>query len=105
VAVLLLGVVIAVELRGMGATPRSASAVSAELLQPYDSSFVELWVRGCRGSGESAEFCRCAIDEYTTRLRPDEFETASAISLSGGSIAELPENVRRAVEDVERECR
>jgi hypothetical protein len=66
---------------------------------------VNLWVRGCASSGESIAFCRCAIDEYTTRLRPDEFETASAVAQSGGHISELPANVRDVVKDVERECR
>jgi hypothetical protein len=79
--------------------------VGFELNQPYDSSFINLWVRGC-SSGESVAFCRCAIDEYTKRLRPDEFETLSAVAYSpGGTLAELPENVRDAVEAVERNCR
>jgi uncharacterized membrane protein len=85
--------------------PRTGPDVTVELLQPYESSFVNLWVRGCVASGESVAFCRCAIDEYTKRLRPDEFETASAVAQSGGRVSELPDNVRTAVETVERDCR
>jgi hypothetical protein len=76
-----------------------------QLLEPYDSSFINLWVRGCVSSGDTEAFCRCAIGEYTARLRPDEFETAAAIARSDGQLAELPENVREAVTAVERECR
>jgi hypothetical protein len=76
-----------------------------ELVQQYDSAFIIQWVQGCTGSGESEAFCRCAIDEYTRRLRPDEFETASAVAQGGGQLAELPENMRAAVEVVERDCR
>jgi hypothetical protein len=79
--------------------------VGVELVAPYDASFIAQWVRGCVSSGESAVFCRCAIDTYTRRLRPDEFETAAAVAYSGGQPAELPENVRRAVAAVERDCR
>lgn len=105
VAVLLIaGLLLVYELVSSADTPTS-EGTTVELLQGYDSAFVEAWVRGCIGSGESAAFCRCAIDEYTNRLRPDEFETASAVSISGGGLSELPENVRAAVEAVERECR
>ena len=76
-----------------------------ELLVPYDSEFIDVWVQGCVGSGESTDFCRCAIKTHTARLRPDEFETASAVALSGGDVSELPKNVRDAVETVERDCR
>lgn len=85
--------------------PRNPPEIAVQFLQPYDSSFVNLWVRGCVGSGESLAFCRCAIDVYTDRLRPDEFETATAVAQSGGRLAELPENLRNAVKTVERECR
>jgi hypothetical protein len=83
-------------------TPTSRSGV--ELSVQYDSDFINAWVEGCVASGESRGFCRCAIDEYTARLRPDEFETASVVAQSGGSVAELPERLRDAVETVEREC-
>ncbi len=79
--------------------------VGFELNQPYDSSFINQWVRGCVYSGESVAFCRCAIDKYTARLRPDEFETAAAVAHSGGQLSELPENLRDAVRAVERDCR
>lgn len=85
--------------------PPSNPEGRVDLLQPYDSSFVDLWVRGCVSSGDTEAFCRCAIDEYTTRLRPDEFETAAAVAQSGGQLAELPENVREVVMAVERDCR
>ena len=88
---------------GDAATQTSEERV--ELLVPYDSEFIDAWVQGCVGSGESAEFCRCAIDTYTARLRPHEFETASSIAVSGGDVSELPDNVRDAVETVERDCR
>ena len=84
--------------------PRNPSETAVQLLQPYDSSFMSLWVRGCVSSGEGLAFCRCAIDVYTNRLRPDEFETAAAVEHSGGQVSELPENVRDAVKTVEREC-
>jgi hypothetical protein len=84
---------------------RSERDVTVALLQPYESSFVKLWVRGCVASGNSVAFCRCAIDKYTRRLRPDEFETASAVAQSGGRVSELPDNLRTAVETVERDCR
>jgi hypothetical protein len=90
---------------GDGDAPPSNPEGRVDLLQPYDSSFVDLWVRGCVSSGDTAAFCRCAIDEYTTRLRPDEFETAAAVAQSGGQLAELPENVREVVRAVERDCR
>ena len=90
---------------GNGDAPTSEPDVRVELLQPYETSFIELWVRGC-SSSESVAFCRCAIDEYTQRLRPDEFETLAAVANSpGGTLAELPENVRDAVKAVERDCR
>lgn len=87
------------------ASPENRDASDATVVQPYDSSFVEIWVRGCVSSGDTETFCRCAIEEYTTRFRPDEFETASAIARSDGQLAELPENVRDAVTAVERDCR
>jgi hypothetical protein len=90
---------------GNGDAETQTSDGRVELLTPYDNAFVDAWVRGCVASGESSAFCRCAIDEYTARLRPDEFETASAVAHSGGDVSELPENVRDAVETVERECR
>jgi hypothetical protein len=90
---------------GDGDPPTRTPVAGAELLQPYESSFVDLWVRGCVSSGDPEAFCHCAIAVYTSRLRPDEFETASAIAQSGGQLAELPENVRDAVETVERDCR
>jgi hypothetical protein len=85
--------------------PTNTPEAGIELLQPYEPSFVDLWVRGCVSSGDAETFCQCAIDVYTSRLRPDEFETASAIAQSGGQLAELPANVRDAVETVERDCR
>ena len=90
---------------GDGDPPRRSPEAGVELLQPYEPSFVDLWVRGCISSGDTKVFCQCAIDVYTSRLRPDEFETASAIAQSGGQRAELPENVRDAVEAVEHDCR
>ena len=83
-------------------TPTSGTRV--ELPVEYDSDFINAWVEGCVASGESRGFCRCAIDEYTARLRPDEFDTASVVAQSGGSVAELPERLRDAVKTVEREC-
>jgi hypothetical protein len=85
--------------------PRSRPHDRVELPVPYDSSFINSWVRGCVASGWSVAFCRCAMDEYTTRLRPDEFETAAAVANSGGTLAELPEHLRGVVKDVERDCR
>ena len=70
-----------------------------------DVSFIKSWVRGCTSSGWSAAFCRCAINEYATRLRDDEFETAAVIGRSGGRLAELPDHLREVVQDVERKCR
>jgi hypothetical protein len=90
--------------RGNGNAP-TTSADRVELLQPYESSFINLWVCGCISSGETGSFCRCAIDAYTTRLRPDEFETASAVAQGGGRLAELPEHLREVVKAVERDCR
>lgn len=84
--------------------PGNPSEMRIQLLQTYDTSFVNAWVRGCVGSGESSAFCRCAIDVYTSRLLPYEFETATAIAHSGGPLAELPENIRNAVKTVERGC-
>jgi hypothetical protein len=97
--------VLALANAGDGDPSTRTPEVGIELPQPYEPSFVDLWVRGCVSSGETRAFCRCAIDVYTRRLRPDEFETASAIAHSGGELAELPENVRGAVETVERDCR
>lgn len=74
-------------------------------LYDMDPWFRRLWVRGCVASGEGATFCRCAIKEYTTRLAPWEFETASVVFYSGGQLAELPEHVRAVVKDVKRKCR
>jgi hypothetical protein len=84
---------------------RSSPDPWVELTQQYPASFVNLWVRGCVRSGESDAYCRCAINVYTTRLRTDEFETVSAVALSGGQLSELPENIRDALESVERDCR
>jgi hypothetical protein len=72
----------------------------------YDTDpwFRRSWVRGCVASGKSATSCRCAINEYTTRLAPWEFETASAVARGGGGLAELPEHLREVVEDVESKC-
>jgi hypothetical protein len=104
---LVMGVVVLLAFVRAGNEDDQASEADGrlELVQHYDSAFVARWVQGCVGSGESAGFCRCAIDVYTSRLRPDEFETASAVAQSGGQLAELPENVRAAVEAVERDCR
>lgn len=90
---------------GDGDPPTSTPEAGVGLLQAYESSFVDQWVRGCVASGDTEAFCQCAIDVYTSRLRPDEFETASAIAHSGGQLAELPENVRDVVATVERGCR
>ena len=90
---------------GKDSAPTSSPEGRVEVLQLYDSSFINLWVRGCVSSGDTEAFCRCAIDEYTNRLRPDEFETASAIARGDGQLAELPENLRDAVTAVERDCR
>jgi len=89
---------------GNGNAP-TTSADRVELLQPYESSFVNLWVRGCISSGETRSFCQCAIDAYTPRLRPHEFETAAAVAQGGGRLAELPEHLREVVKAVERDCR
>jgi hypothetical protein len=90
---------------GNGDAPRSNPDGRVELTQQYPSWFANLWVRGCVSLGESSSYCRCAINVYTTRLRVDEFETVSAVFRGGGQLSELPENLRDAVEDVERECR
>ncbi len=89
---------------GNGNAPKT-SADPVELLQPYESEFINLWVRGCISSGETRSFCQCAIDAYTTRLQPHEFETAAAVALGGGRLAELPEHLRDVVKAVERDCR
>ena len=85
-------------------SPENRDASDLTVVQSYDSSFIELWVRGCISSGDTEAFCRCAIDEYTNRLRPDEFETASAIARSDGQASELPEHLRDVVAAVERDC-
>jgi hypothetical protein len=95
----------AVGLWSIGDAPTNNPDVGFELNQPYDSSFIDLWVRGCVSSGDSVAFCRCAINEYTTRLRPDEFETAAAVAHSGGQLSELSENLRDDIKAVERNCR
>jgi hypothetical protein len=56
-----------------------------QLLEPYDSSFINLWVRGCVSLGDTEAFCRCAIGEHTARLRPDEFQTAQPSRVATGS--------------------
>jgi hypothetical protein len=89
---------------GNGGAPTSARDVPVQLLQPYDSSFINLWIRGCVSSGQSDAFCRCAIDVFTTRLRTDEFEALSAVAQSGGQPSELPDNTRAALAVVERDC-
>ena len=109
VAALLLVALAAVGLWSIGDDAPSGSPdvrveLPYELLQPYESSFINSWVRGCAASGWSLSFCRCAIDEYTTRLRPDEFETMAAVANSYGTLAELPEHLRDVVKDVERDC-
>jgi hypothetical protein len=75
------------------------------VLQPYELSFVTAWVEGCVSSGETRTFCQCAIDVYTARLQPHEFETAAAVARGGGQLAELPEHLREVVKAVERDCR
>ena len=112
VALVLVGVVIglavgAIVLPDSDETGSSAPQVMTDPFALYDTdpSFRVIWVRGCIGSGESAAFCRCAITEYMTRLQPYEFETASAVAVGGGRLAELPEHVREVVKDVERKCR
>ena len=105
VAALLLITLAAVGLWSIGDdAPSSSPDGRVELLEPYESSFTNSWVRGCAASGWSVSFCRCAIDEYTTRLRPDEFETMAAVANSYGTLAELPEHLRDVVKDVERDC-
>jgi hypothetical protein len=79
---------------------RAGRAASA-----YDASFIDLWVRACSSSGETRSFCQCAIDAYTARLQPHEFETAAAVARGGGTLAELPEHLRHVVKAVERDCR
>jgi hypothetical protein len=86
-------------------SPENRDASDATVVEPYDSSFVDLWVRGCVSSGNSGAFCRCAIDEYTTRLQPFEFEIAAAVAQSDGQVSELPDHLRDVVADVERDCR
>ena len=88
-------------------TVPSALQANTDPAALYDTDpwFRKTWVRGCVASGESAAFCRCAINEYTTRLQPYEFEIAHAVAHSGGQLAELPEHVREVVKDVERRCR
>jgi hypothetical protein len=88
-----------------GDSGTSSPEARLELLQRYDSSFIDVWVRGCVSSGETAAFCRCAVNVYTARLSPDEFEAAAAVAFSGGHLSELPENVQDAVKIVERDCR
>ena len=61
-------------------------------LYDTDPWFRKTWVRGCVASGDSPAVCQCAITEYTTRLQPYEFEIASAVAHSEGSLAELPEH-------------
>jgi hypothetical protein len=104
---LVVGVVVLLALVKAGSEDNRVSEADGrlELVQQYDSAFVTQWVQGCIGSGESERFCQCAIDVYTSRLRPDEFETASAVAQGGGQLSELPENVRAAVQAVERDCR
>ncbi len=85
-------------------SPDNRGASDATVVQTYDSSFIELWVRGCVSSGDTVAFCRCAIDEYTTRLQPFEFEIAAAVALSDGQVSELPEHLRDVVAAVERDC-
>jgi len=82
-----------------GITPGSLSGA-----EQYDPAFRELWIRGCV-TGESVAFCRCAMDRYANQLRPDEFETASAIAQVDAQISELPEHIREVVTEVERDCR
>jgi hypothetical protein len=86
-------------------SPENREASLATVVQPYDSSFIDLWVRGCISSGDTEAFCRCAIDEYTTRLQPFEFEIAAAVAQSDGQVSELPEHLQDVVAAVERGCR
>jgi hypothetical protein len=83
----------------------SLSGVDAGYYARGLGSFPTVWVRGCVGTGETVAFCQCAIRRYTSRLRPWELDTASAIARSGGTLAELPEHTREVVQDVERTCR
>jgi hypothetical protein len=84
---------------------RSPDTTTTPILQPYEPSFITLWIEGCVSSGETEGFCECAIDEYTARLEPHEFETAAAVAQSGGRLAELPEHLREVVKAVEHDCR
>jgi hypothetical protein len=102
---------VAIAVVGAAGISRSTNTPEARLEGPiiqtppiYDPQFKSLWVRGCVASGNEVAFCRCAIEEYTKKLRPDEFETASVIALGQGVEAELPQHVREVVEDVERKC-
>ena len=99
--------VVATVLPDSDETVSSAIQVTTDPAALYDTDpwFRKVWVRGCVASGESAAFCRCAITEYTTRLQAYEFEIASAVARSEGSLAELPEHVYEVVKDVERGCR
>jgi hypothetical protein len=112
VALVLVGVVIglavATVLPDSDETGSSAAQMMTDtlvLLDIFDPAARKVWVRGCVGSGESAAFCRCAIDEYETQFQPWEFEAAHAVAHSEGQLAELPEHVREVVKDVERRCR
>ena len=82
-----------------GITPGSMSGA-----EQYDPAFRELWVRGC-ATGASVAFCRCAMDRYANQLRPDEFETVSAMAQVDAQTSELPEHIREVVAEVERDCR
>jgi hypothetical protein len=92
-------------LLNVGDEPSTSTGPPVVLPQPLDASFVDSWVRGCVAQGESRAFCRCAINVYAGQLHPWEFQAASAVAVGGGELAELPENVRDAVDAVEHDCR
>ncbi len=97
---------VAIVLPDSDETASSGLVVITDPAALYDTDpwFRKTWVRGCVASGDSPAVCHCAITEYTTRLQPYEFEIASAVAHSEGSLAELPEHVREVVKDVERKC-
>jgi hypothetical protein len=84
----------------------SSRTPGADHSSEYDPQSVRQAVDSCVAQGESRPFCECAIDEFTRRLSPAEFDRLARAMRSGAeTFDDLPSDLGEKTQDASAAAR